>query len=84
MNGYNAFVTIIIVFAQPCLNETVRMQVHVSSLWRLPEPANKRHNVRNKNTIDLKLMAEKVLNLTRPEEHPAAINELHKYMSTAM
>ena len=54
-------------------------------LWsEIQKPANQYHDVGNKYTIDLKLMAKKTLKFPKPEEHPPVINELHKQLSAAM
>ena len=60
MDGHNAFLAIIVILAQPCLNKSVSIQqVDVSGLWWIRKPANQCHDVENENTIDLKLMANK-------------------------
>ena len=85
MDEHYAFVAVIIVLSQPCLNKSVStQQVDVSGLWWIRKPANQCHDVENENTIDLKLMAKKTLEFTKPEEHLAVINELHKYLIAAM
>ena len=85
MDGHYAFVAVIIVLSQSCLKKSVSIQqADVSGLWWIRKPANQCHDVGNKNTIDLKLMAKKTLEFPKPEEHLPVINELHKQLSAAM